>query len=103
MLTDGQIGASIRANRLALNLSQTELGAKLGIHISKMSRLENGIQSVSFALAVQISNALDVSLHHLAQLASTYAEPSDLLAKKARILEELESVNKEINVARGQL
>ncbi len=103
MLTDEQIGASIRANRLALNLSQKDLAAKLGIITSKMSKLESGKTTMSFALAVQISDILNVSLHHLALLAATYAEPSDLLAKKEKILEELEAVNQEIHVARGKL
>ncbi len=101
MLTDTQIGAAIRTNRLVLSLSQKDLAAKIGVDTSKMCKLENGT-TVPFALAVEISNALDISLHHLARLASTYTEPSDLLAKKAKILEELASVNREISVARGK-
>ena len=102
MLTDEQIGASIRANRLAVNLPQKELAAKLGVDPSKLSKLERGTMTLSFALAVEVSNTLNVSLHHLAQRASTYAEPSDLLAKKAKLLAELGSVNKEIDIARGR-
>jgi transcriptional regulator with XRE-family HTH domain len=45
--TDAFVGAKIRARRLVLNMSQTELGRRLGVTFQQVQKYEKGLNRVS--------------------------------------------------------
>lgn len=62
------LGTRIRAARLALGLTQTELAAALGMPQSAVSGLETGRylgDSPALATLIRVARALDVSADHL--------------------------------------
>ena len=68
---DVQVGQRIRARRLWLGLSQSELGAALGLSFQQVQKYERGANRVSAAVLVRISDRLGVS-------------PGDLLGENPR-------------------
>lgn len=56
-----QVGEAIKQARLANNLTQEQLGAKIGVQRSRISRFENG-DSISLATLTRIFNALGVKV-----------------------------------------
>jgi transcriptional regulator with XRE-family HTH domain len=59
---DRYIGARMREQRLALNVSQAELGEKLGVSFQQIQKYESGVNRVSAARLYSICKALNVSL-----------------------------------------
>jgi transcriptional regulator with XRE-family HTH domain len=59
---DAYIGARMRDGRIALGLSQEELGEKLSVSFQQVQKYEKGIDCVSAAHLFEICEALDVSL-----------------------------------------
>jgi transcriptional regulator with XRE-family HTH domain len=59
---DANIGARMREGRLALNMSQAELGKRLGVTFQQVQKYEKGTNRVSAARLFDICEALDVSL-----------------------------------------
>ena len=59
---DVYIGARMRDRRIALGLTQEELGQKLGVSFQQVQKYENGSNRVSAARLFEICEALDVSL-----------------------------------------
>ena len=59
---DEYIGARMREGRLALKMSQTDLGEKLGVTFQQVQKYEKGANRVSAARLFKICEALDVSL-----------------------------------------
>jgi transcriptional regulator with XRE-family HTH domain len=58
--TDIELGARIRLRRLEQDISQTELGDKLGVSFQQVQKYEKGVNRVGAARLQQISTALDV-------------------------------------------
>lgn len=56
----GKIGNQIRRYRNSRGLSQGQLGEKVKVSMTTISRLENGRQMVSVAKLVEISEALQI-------------------------------------------
>jgi transcriptional regulator with XRE-family HTH domain len=52
----------MREARSTLNMSQTELGEKLGVSFQQVQKYEIGLNRVSAARLFEICEALDVSL-----------------------------------------
>lgn len=61
----GALGRRIRALRLKKKWSQRELGAMLGIDMTKLSKYENGEHLPPHLTLVQIADAFGVSLDFL--------------------------------------
>jgi transcriptional regulator with XRE-family HTH domain len=59
---DGFIGIRMRERRLALQMSQSELGSKLGVSYQQVQKYENGANRVSAARLFDICEALDLPL-----------------------------------------
>jgi transcriptional regulator with XRE-family HTH domain len=59
---DGYIGFRMRERRLALQMSQSDLGAKLGVSYQQVQKYENGANRVSAARLFDICEALEVPL-----------------------------------------
>jgi transcriptional regulator with XRE-family HTH domain len=59
---DKHIGARMRESRLAINMSQSHLGEKLGVTFQQIQKYESGRNRVSAARLFEICEALDVSL-----------------------------------------
>jgi transcriptional regulator with XRE-family HTH domain len=59
---DEYIGARIRERRLELEMSQTELGQKLGVTFQQVQKYEKGRNRVSAARLFEICELLEVSL-----------------------------------------
>jgi transcriptional regulator with XRE-family HTH domain len=59
---DKYIGARMRASRLAIKMSQADLGELLGVTFQQIQKYEKGRNRVSAARLFEICEALDVSL-----------------------------------------
>ncbi|MCR4717043.1 MAG: helix-turn-helix transcriptional regulator [Lachnospiraceae bacterium] len=58
--TGSRIGRRIRAIRTEQNMSQGELGEKVGLNANRIQQYENGARNPKFALCKQIAEALEV-------------------------------------------
>ena len=56
-----KIGARIREIRLQRHMSQAELAEKAGIHLSRISEIENGKSTLLLPTFIRITEALQVS------------------------------------------
>ena len=54
-----QVGEAIKQARLANNLTQEQLGEKIGVQRAKISKLENG-ESISLSIMTRIFKALGI-------------------------------------------
>jgi ribosome-binding protein aMBF1 (putative translation factor) len=59
---DKYIGARMREQRLALGISQEQLGKELGVSFQQIQKYEKGVNRVSAARLFEICKALNVSL-----------------------------------------
>ena len=59
---DRYIGSRMRDQRLALNMSQAQLGRELGVSFQQIQKYEMGVNRVSAARLYSICKALNVSL-----------------------------------------
>jgi transcriptional regulator with XRE-family HTH domain len=59
---DRYIGARMRAQRLALKMSQEQLGRELGVSFQQIQKYESGVNRVSAARLYSICKTLNVSL-----------------------------------------
>ena len=59
---DKYIGARMREQRLALNMSQEQLGRELGVSFQQIQKYERGVNRVSAARLFDICKALNLSL-----------------------------------------
>lgn len=70
---DVRIGGVIRLRRMALNMSQGDLGAKLGISFQQIQKYEKGINSVAASALPRMAAALGVPVAYFYP-----AEPNDM-------------------------
>jgi transcriptional regulator with XRE-family HTH domain len=59
---DRQIGQRIRAFRMAQNMSQTELGRRMGVTFQQIQKYEKGLNRVGGGRIKKLAAALDVSV-----------------------------------------
>jgi transcriptional regulator with XRE-family HTH domain len=59
---DKHIGARMRDSRLALNMSQADLGKKLGVTFQQIQKYESGRNRISAARLYAVCKTLNVSL-----------------------------------------
>ena len=59
-------GNKVSTHRLKNNLTQGELGEKVGVSAMMISYLEKGLKQPTFEMAKRLAKALDVSLDYLA-------------------------------------
>lgn len=57
---DKHVGSRIRTRRLTLGISQTHLGAAVGVTFQQVQKYERGTNRVSASRMQQIANVLDV-------------------------------------------
>ena len=58
---DSILGARVRRLRLARQMSQAELGERLGVSFQQVQKYERGANRISASTLVSIANALEVS------------------------------------------
>ena len=59
---DAHIGAQMRERRLALDMSQDQMGKELGVSFQQIQKYEKGMNRVSAARLYDICKILNVSL-----------------------------------------
>jgi transcriptional regulator with XRE-family HTH domain len=59
---DAHIGARMRARRIALSMTQADLGKVLGVTFQQLQKYEKGVNRVSAARLFDICKALGLSL-----------------------------------------
>jgi DNA-binding transcriptional regulator YiaG len=64
---DRYIGSRMREQRLALNMSQPQLGGELGVSFQQVQKYERGVNRVSAARLYSICKTLNVSLSSMFQ------------------------------------
>jgi transcriptional regulator with XRE-family HTH domain len=62
-----QLGANVRRHRLAAGLTQEQLSDRAKLHLTEISRIENGRRDPQLATIVTVADALEIA-------------PSELLA-----------------------
>jgi transcriptional regulator with XRE-family HTH domain len=65
---DQYIGARMREGRRAINMTQANLGEKLGVTFQQIQKYEKGRNRVSAARLFEICEALEVSLASMFEL-----------------------------------
>ena len=65
-------GTNLKAHRAARNLSQAEVGLRVGAHQTMIAQIENGVKSPSMDLALRIAKFFDVTIE---DMVSEPAEP----------------------------
>ena len=58
---DKAIGERIRTQRMAINMSQEELGSRLGVSFQQVQKYEKGVNRISAARLSEIADALDTN------------------------------------------
>lgn len=61
---DREVGNRIRVRRLQLRLSQTALGAGIGVSFQQIQKYESGANRVSASVLYAIADVLDVPMTH---------------------------------------
>ena len=78
---DAQIGARIRTFRLQREMSQTDLGGKLGVTFQQIQKYEKGVNRVSGSRLVELCNVLQVKPEQILGNASgIYVDEPDVFA-----------------------
>jgi transcriptional regulator with XRE-family HTH domain len=97
---DAQVGARIRAERMARGISQSELAEACGITFQQVQKYEKGSNRISIARARQIAEKLEVPA---TQLLGEISNPSVTLAERiggdrlgVRLLQAYGSIRDEI-------
>jgi transcriptional regulator with XRE-family HTH domain len=62
---DKEMGQRIRLRRTEMQLSQSELGTKLGVSFQQVQKYEKGVNRVSGTRLVQIARAIDTTPNFL--------------------------------------
>ena len=99
---DVHVGREIRSRRKRLRLSQTELGAKVGVAFQQMQKYENGSNRVSASRLAAIAKALNCPVGDffprddkvLSASADFAARLADLETRLATVLEELKQLRR---------
>jgi transcriptional regulator with XRE-family HTH domain len=105
-----QIGANIRAARLARAVSQEELAAALAVERPTLSRYERGERSTPITILLDIAAMLDTSVERLLQAAPKADQPAMSLdtaigqqAALSQVLERLSAQPEAIPMIHGLL
>ncbi|MBD9375496.1 helix-turn-helix transcriptional regulator [Rhizobium sp. ARZ01] len=61
---DREVGNRIRVRRLQLRMSQTALGAGIGVSFQQIQKYESGVNRVSSSVLYEIADVLDVPMTH---------------------------------------
>jgi transcriptional regulator with XRE-family HTH domain len=85
-LVDRHVGATIRARRKALGLSQTELGRRVGITFQQIQKYERGTNRVSASTLYEIAETLAMPVAEFFP-ASGKRKQDDLSRKRMRFIE----------------
>ena len=64
-MVDGRIGRRMRMIRLEQDMSQGELGEKVGLNANRIQQYENGARNPKFELCKQIAKSLEVETNAL--------------------------------------
>lgn len=75
---DRHVGKRIKAARLAANLSQTELGKKLGITFQQVQKYENGKNRISIGKLAVIADLLHLTVPWFLEGAPGLAATADM-------------------------
>lgn len=78
MLNKKEMGQKISALRKEANLSQTELGQKIGYQQADISRIEKGTKDLTFSALVDIAQLFNVSADYLLGLATDFTTDDEL-------------------------
>jgi transcriptional regulator with XRE-family HTH domain len=73
---DALIGARVKLRRKELGMSQSVLGAKLGITFQQIQKYENGTNRISAGCLYEISRALSVPITYFFQDCKAAAQRS---------------------------
>jgi transcriptional regulator with XRE-family HTH domain len=82
---DVMLGERIRRRRRELGLSQSALGAKLGITFQQVQKYENGANRVSATMLIKLSNALALSVSEILSEIDPGAPPVDAKGQDAQL------------------
>jgi transcriptional regulator with XRE-family HTH domain len=56
-----QLGANVRRHRLAAGLTQEQLSDRAKLHLTEISRIENGRRDPQLATIVTVADALEIA------------------------------------------
>lgn len=88
-----KIGKRVRTVRKSLGWTQTELGQKAGLGTETVSRIERGVQGVTFDNIDAIGAAVGIPLSEFCKKEEAPAQPLKGLAQSREIVELLEQAS----------
>jgi transcriptional regulator with XRE-family HTH domain len=68
-----QLGANVRRHRLAAGLTQEQLSDRAKLHLTEISRIENGRRDPQLATIVTVADALEIAPAELLAGIGTFA------------------------------
>jgi transcriptional regulator with XRE-family HTH domain len=83
---DAALGERIRHRRRDLGMSQSALGAKLGITFQQVQKYENGTNRVSATMLLKLSDALAMPVNEILHDVDPAAHAGDPNSEEARLL-----------------
>jgi transcriptional regulator with XRE-family HTH domain len=78
--TDQQLGARVRARRVALQMSQTALAEAVGVTFQQVQKYEKGSNRISTSRLAQLANTLEVPVAYFFDGLDGTVETPDFLA-----------------------
>jgi transcriptional regulator with XRE-family HTH domain len=88
--TDKHVGGRVRTRRIALGMSQSTLGEKVGVTFQQIQKYENGYNRISASRLSQIADVLQVKEAYFFESALRN-KPSDSVNPASQILDFLAS------------
>ena len=70
-----QLGANVRRHRLAAGLTQEQLSDRAKLHLTEISRIENGRRDPQLATIVTVADALQIAPAELLAGIGAFAPP----------------------------
>jgi transcriptional regulator with XRE-family HTH domain len=87
--TDRQIGASVRARRLEISMSQERLGEVVGVTFQQIQKYEKGVNRVSASTLMDIADALEVAPEALLPRGKKPAREDEAVDQEAQAIARL--------------
>lgn len=74
---DRQVGATVRARRIALGISQEQLARMLGLTFQQVQKYERGTNRISVGRLLQLAKLLRTSVNALLSVGAEHVEHAD--------------------------
>lgn len=89
---DAALGQRIRERRLALSLTQADLGKRVGLTFQQVQKYENGSNRVTALMLVKLAKALDLGISDLMRDLEDDPAAEGPATQRERLLEQFDRI-----------